>query len=133
MITKEERNTLIEYRLQQAKETIEEAQILINLKKYRASVNRIYYGMFYSILALSLKYDFETSKHQRLIGWFNKNFVNAKKLDFKYGKMINNAFNKRLSGDYDTFIEFTENDILSLLNDMKDFIAAIENFINSVK
>ncbi|PIY05231.1 MAG: hypothetical protein COZ21_04535 [Bacteroidetes bacterium CG_4_10_14_3_um_filter_31_20] len=133
MITEEERNTLIEYRLQQAKETIEEADILIAKNKYRAAVNRIYYGMFYSLLALALKYKYESSKHQQLLGWFNKNFIHTKKIEIKYNKIIYTAFNKRNISDYDTFIEFTETDILSMFYDMKDFIAAIENFINSEK
>jgi len=133
MITEEERNTLIEYRLQQAKETIEEADILIAKNKYRAAVNRIYYGMFYSLLALALKYKYESSKHQQLLRWFNKNFIHTKKIEIKYNKIIYTAFNKRNISDYDTFIEFTETDILSMFYDMKDFIAAIENFINSEK
>jgi uncharacterized protein (UPF0332 family) len=66
---------LIQYRIGQAKETVEEADLLINNEKFRAAVNRIYYGMFYSLLALALKYEFQTSKHQQLIGWFNKNFI----------------------------------------------------------
>jgi len=41
------------------------------------AVNRIYYGLFYIITALSLKYEFSTSKHQQLIGWFNKTFIKS--------------------------------------------------------
>ena len=67
-----DKSNLLKYRLQQAKDTIEVVDILIINKKYSAAVNRIYYGIFYSLLALALKFDFESSKHQQLIGWFNK-------------------------------------------------------------
>lgn len=57
--------------------------------------------MFYSILALGLKYEFETSKHRQLIGWFNKNFIYDGLIDETYEKIINKAFNRSTKGDYD--------------------------------
>ena len=66
MIDHEQRHSLILYRLEQAKETIEEAGIMIENEKFRAAINRIYYGIFYALLALGLKYQFETSKHGQL-------------------------------------------------------------------
>ncbi|MFO7791320.1 MAG: HEPN domain-containing protein [Bacteroidales bacterium] len=73
-IESEDRNNLIKYRIEQAEDTIEDVRLLIENNRLPAAVNRIYYGMFYSLLALGLKNKFETSKHPKLIGWFNKNF-----------------------------------------------------------
>ena len=42
---------LIKYRLDEAKDTIEDVQLLIVNDRHRASINRIYYGMFYSLLS----------------------------------------------------------------------------------
>ena len=64
----ESREVLIKYRLEQAKETIEDARLLIENNKLRSAVNRIYYGMFYSLLSLGLLHSFETGKHSKLIG-----------------------------------------------------------------
>jgi uncharacterized protein (UPF0332 family) len=74
-IESSDRVSLIKYRLKQADETILDVQLLIENNRLRSAVNRIYYGMFYSLLALGLAYQFETSKHPQLIGWFNKNFI----------------------------------------------------------
>ena len=71
-IEDEDRINLIKYRLEQAGETIQDVQLLIDNDRLRSAVNRIYYGMFYALLALGLAYQFETSKHAQLIGWFNK-------------------------------------------------------------
>lgn len=60
---REKRTALITYRLEQAKETITEAELLIKHGKYRAAVNRIYYGMFYAVSAIGTQYHFTTSKH----------------------------------------------------------------------
>ena len=120
---------LIRYRLEQANETIEDVRILIENNRIRAAVNRIYYGMFYSLLALGIKSDFETSKHAQLIGWFNKNFINEGLIDPKYGKIINKAFNRRTKGDYDIYIDFDKDTVTEMQTEMQDFIVKIKQYI----
>jgi uncharacterized protein (UPF0332 family) len=46
-IEEETKDALINYRLEQARETIEVVDLLINSNKLSTAVNRIYYGMFY--------------------------------------------------------------------------------------
>jgi len=58
---------LINYRIRQAKDTVSEVKILIKNNLLKIAVNRIYYGMFYMVLALATKYNYKTSKHQQLI------------------------------------------------------------------
>ena len=54
----QDRNELIRYRISQAEETISDVELLIENGRLRSAVNRIYYGMFYSLLALGLAYEF---------------------------------------------------------------------------
>ena len=125
-----ERTELIRYRLEEAKETISDVQLLIENERLRAAVNRIYYGMFYSLLALGLAYQFETSKHQQLLGWFNKNFVHEGLIDAKFGKIINKASNRRTQGDYESYVEFDKEVILEMFEEMKEFISEIERILS---
>jgi len=129
-IDEKDRVELITYRLDEAKDTVEDVQLLISNDRLRAAINRIYYGMFYALLALGIKFDFETSKHQQLIGWFNKNFIHEGLIDAKYGKIINKALNRRTKGDYDSFVEFEKEIVVEMFNEMKDFIKGLEEFIN---
>jgi uncharacterized protein (UPF0332 family) len=122
----DEKNALIEHRVSKAMAAIDEVDFLINNNKLLLAVNRIYYGMFYILSALSLKYDFSTSKHQQLIGWFNKEFVATGKVEPKYGKIIHNAFSNRSTGDYDDFAEFEEDEVKISFNELKDFIKTIK-------
>lgn len=85
MMNEQDRESLIIYRLSQAIDTIELARFLITSNILAVAVNRIYYGMYYSLTTLALKYKFETSKHHQLISWFNKEFVATKIVDAKYG------------------------------------------------
>lgn len=126
MITRQDRNALITYRLNQARETFELAVFLKERNKLTVAVNRIYYGMYYALTALALKHYFETSKHAKLIGWFNKEFVYKNRTDKKTGQILRNAFQNRTKGDYDAFVEFTKEEVDVMLEDMKLFVDRIE-------
>lgn len=129
IIEDNDRENLINYRLEQAKETISDVKLLIENNRLRSAVNRIYYGMFYSLLALGLANQFETSKHAQLIGWFNKNFINQGLIDSKYGKIINKALNRRTKGDYDTYVEFEKDIVIEMFAEMQDFISEIKSYL----
>ncbi|MHC1777085.1 MAG: HEPN domain-containing protein [Lentimicrobium sp.] len=128
-IENQDRLDLIQYRLAEAKDTQADVELLISHDRLRAAINRIYYSMFYSLMALGLKYEFESSKHVRLIGWFNKKFIFEGLIDSKYGKIINKAFNRRTKGDYDSFIEFDLDTVKEMYDEMMDFNQTIELFI----
>ena len=128
-IERNDRESLINYRMEQAEETILDVQLLIENDRLRSAVNRIYYGMFYSLLALGLANQFESSKHVQLIGWFNKNFIHEDLIDSKYGKIINKAFNRRTKGDYDTYVEFEKDIVFEMFNEMQDFISEIKSYL----
>ncbi|WP_372948295.1 HEPN domain-containing protein [Mariniphaga sp.] len=132
-LDKEDRKNLISYRFEQAEETIQDVKLLIENERLRSAVNRIYYGMFYSLLALGLAYEFETSKHAQLIGWFNKKFIHSGLIDSKYGKIINKAFNRRTKGDYDTYVVFEKEIIRDMFDEMKEFITSIKIYIEKNK
>ena len=53
MTTEDKKRTLISYRMTQAKESLDEARYLLDGdKSLRSIANRIYYSMFYAVLAL---------------------------------------------------------------------------------
>ncbi|MBL7111182.1 MAG: hypothetical protein ISS19_04495 [Bacteroidales bacterium] len=85
--------------------------------------------MFNILLALALKHDFHTSKHQQLLGWFNRNFINTGVIDVSFGKIINAAYKNRSDSDYGLLIEFSEKDLIIMIDDMKLFISELEKNI----
>ena len=131
MIQKKNKDILINYRLEQAKNTIAEVTVLIKTDLLNVAVNRIYYGIFYSLNALALKYEFQSSKHLQLIGWFNKTFIKSGQIDIKYGRILRDAFKNRSDGDYVPFVSFQKDDILEMQADMTEFITYIDSFIRN--
>ena len=85
--------------------------------------------MFYSLLALALKYRFETSKHSQLIGWFNKNFIHTGIVEVKYGKLINEMFILRTKTDYEVYENPSLDQVNIYYQDMKLFISEIEKLL----
>jgi uncharacterized protein (UPF0332 family) len=79
----EDRLNILNYRLEQSKNVIEEIAFHIERGFYVTAVNRIYYAMFYALSALALLYKFETSNHLQLIGWFNKTFIKDNLIAYK--------------------------------------------------
>jgi uncharacterized protein (UPF0332 family) len=125
-----ERQILIEYRIEQAKKMVDVSELLIKNNEAESAINRIYYGMFYMLLALGLKYEFETSKHQQLLGWFNKKFIHTGQIDKKYGRMIRKAYDKRMRSDYEVIVDIEIEEAEALLSDLQEFILEIESFLN---
>jgi uncharacterized protein (UPF0332 family) len=123
-------NELVKYRIEQAKEAIKDVNILIEKNLLTLAITRIYYGMFYMLLALALKKGFKTSKHNQLIGWFNKEFVKTGIINQKFGKIINKGFEDRTDGDYGIFVQFEKDEVSMKFFDMKEFISELEKIIN---
>lgn len=128
-MTQEERNHLVSLRMQQAVATISEARQCIEQELLPAATNRIYYGMFYAMLALGLLRGFETSKHQQMIGWFNKQFVHTGIFPKQFGRMAKDAFEVRMDSDYKVTQTPSTEQLESLLADMSLFITTIKDWI----
>lgn len=129
MISKSDRTTLVKYRIEQALDTIDLAKFLIDSNRLIVAVNRIYYGLYYSVTALAIKNQYETSKHAQLIGWFNREYVASGILDKRFGKILRNAYQNRTKGDYDAFVSFDTEEVIEMHNEMIDFIKTIEKLI----
>jgi uncharacterized protein (UPF0332 family) len=130
-LSEDERKELIKYRLEQAAETSADVELLINNNRMRSAVNRMYYCMFYSLLALGLAHKFETSKHSQLLAWFNKDFVHTGKVEVSYGQIINDIFNNRTEGDYSSYIEFEKEEVMLMFENMKKFNAEIRHLLDT--
>lgn len=128
-LSDDDRNTLIKHKLEKAHKTIDDIQFLIDNDMLDIAINRIYYGIFYTLSALALKYHFSTAKHQQLIGWFNKSFIKQDTIDRRYGVIVHKAYDNRSKSDYDDYVIFTKDEVNKSFNDMKDFVSELEKII----
>lgn len=95
--------TLFQYRMNQADETLADARaMLASGLTPRSVVNRAYYAMFYAVLALFLREEVEhrTSKHSGVISTFDREFVHSGRLGKEYSRMLHRLFDARQEADY---------------------------------
>lgn len=120
---------LIQYRIKRAAQTLNEAKTAIDNNSLQLAENRIYYAIFYIVSALALKFDFSTSKHSTLRGWFNQMFLKSMAIDISFGKTYSTAFEKRQKADYDDFVSFTPEEVSSDFENAQKFVELIKAMI----
>ena len=72
-------DSLIQYRLDNAKEKLESADILLNAGKFKDSIGRSYYAIFSAVRAVLALDHVDFSKHAGVIVYFQKEYVKTKK------------------------------------------------------
>ncbi len=121
---------LIQYRLKEAEDSIEEAKVLLKENmSLRAVMNRLYYGMFYAVLALLQEKQIGTSKHIGAISLFDKEFIKTGIFDKGMSKALHRAFELRQKGDYMEQVEVTKKDIDEILPEAINFVNRIKVYL----
>ena len=128
-MTKEEKVTLIKYRLERADESLEAATLMFENKLYIPAMNRIYYSMFYAVQALLILKESSFSKHGQVKGFFNKEFIKAGVFPKEFGKLYNAAFEYRQKFDYVDLIIPEEKLISDYISKAKTFIEKLSEYI----
>jgi uncharacterized protein (UPF0332 family) len=117
---------LVSYRLEQADESLKAGRVLLDQGLFRPSVNRSYYAMFYSVLALLTTRQEETSKHGRAIAIFDKEFVKTGTFSKEFSRWLHEAFDLRQRSDYSPQFQATEEDARRTLSQATSFITEIK-------
>ena len=71
----------IDYRLKQAKDTLNAARSLAKDKHWNSVINRLYYSCFYAISALHFKHGINARSHSGIKHQFGLRFVKSGLLD----------------------------------------------------
>lgn len=126
---KRESKELTNYRLEQAEESIKEAEVLLKEDmSLRAVMNRLYYAMFYATLAVLQDKQMGTSKHIGAISLFDREFIKTRVFDKELSKTLHRAFELRQKGDYMEQTEITKEDIDEIFPKTRDFVDKIESY-----
>lgn len=130
MNSDQDKQTIIEYRLQRAKETLNDAYLLFSQGGSLWSViNRAYYAMFYAVLALLTLIEKGASKHSSVIALFDQHFVKPGHFPKEMSKAMHKAFDLRQIGDYREFFTLDKEQAEEVLTLANDFIKKIEKFL----
>jgi uncharacterized protein (UPF0332 family) len=126
----EKKKALALHRLEQAKDSLDEAEYLFDGNRSSRSVmNRSYYAMFYATLALLIFEPYSSSKHSGILSYFNRKFIKEGLFPEDLGKAFNKAFDLRQRGDYREQVELSYDQVKPFLQLAKQFIDSAISYL----
>jgi len=121
---------LITYRLEQARNALDDAKFLLDGNRSPQSIiNRSYYAMFYATLALLQKIAKAPSKHAGVISLFDTEFALKGIFPKELSKDFHKAFELRQLSDYKVIEDSSLDKSEEVLNNAVRFVEAVRNYL----
>ena len=132
-LTDEERMTVVNYRLEKARITMEQLKNLVPLGYWDIIANRLYYAAYYAVSALLLQTGHTAQTHHDIIHLFGLHFIKTSLLDNRYGSLYSQLFSLRQTGDYGDTFGLTQEQVEPLIQPTEEMIARITSIVNKTK
>lgn len=107
-----------------------EVSLHIENSLWNTAVNRLYYACYYAVIALLAKNEINVQTHTGVRQMFGLHFVKSGKITKESGKFFSDIFDKRQTGDYDDFIDYSKEEVLDLVGPAKNLIIEIEGILD---
>lgn len=124
---------LVQYRLENAREKLESAKLLLDAGHYKDSVGRSYYAIFTAVRAILAKDGVDFSKHAGVIAYFQKEYVKTGIFDKQYSKYLQSAFQIRNNCDYDDFFIASRQDAEEQYENAVSMLQVIREYLSNEK
>ncbi|MHC1611274.1 MAG: HEPN domain-containing protein [Candidatus Methanospirareceae archaeon] len=115
--------------IEKAEKFLKTAEQALNIGDYDSCVSRCYYAMFFMAEAALLTKNLSASSHKGVISLFGEHFVKTGIFDRDMGKALNDAYDKRLIGDYGIGFIVTEEEARDMLETAKNFVQRLKNYL----
>lgn len=115
--------------IDKAEKFLSTAEQALSIEDYDSCVSRCYYAMFFMAEAVLLTKNLSASSHKGVISLFGEHFVKTKILGRDLGKALNDAYDKRLVGDYGVGFTVTERQAKELLETAQDFVRKLKSYL----
>src|SRR5688572_18098055 len=97
---------LIQYRLERAQESLDDALLMANAESWNTYVNRLYYSCFYAVSALLVRDGLSSSRYTGIRSLFNQHYVRTGVVPRDLARLYNDLFERRQESDYADFVRF---------------------------
>jgi len=129
MIDDTTREAIVRYRIDNALNTLNEIQILIDNELWNTAVSRLYYACYYAVSALLISIGVETHSHSAVRTMLSMHYTKTGKLSISHSKFYADLFSNRQSSDYADFVYFDRDTVEILYEQAKEFVEAIRALI----
>jgi uncharacterized protein (UPF0332 family) len=97
---------------------------------YNSCASRCYYAMFLMAQAALLTKNLSSSSHRGVISLFGEHFAKTGILESHMGRILNNAYDKRIVGDYGVSVSVAQDEAEHLLDAARDFVEKVKNYLD---
>ena len=129
MLSDEERQSLVSYRLEKAFETLAEACDCGAMNHWTLAANRLYYAAYYASSALLINNELQAKTHYGVISLIGQKFVKEGALSKDDAHLLARLQNMRHSGDYDDFTEWHQDEVEPLFEKVEEYIKKIKTLV----
>jgi uncharacterized protein (UPF0332 family) len=123
------KSDLVKYRLSRAWDTLEDARILADKKRWNSTINRLYYACYYAVTALLLHSDLNATTHNGVKSLFSEVYIKTGLIPKDLGKIYSQLFTWRQKGDYDDLFDFNQEKVLPYFNPAQKLIESADSII----
>jgi uncharacterized protein (UPF0332 family) len=127
----EPKQELIRYRLQRAREMLEDGELLLREGRLTSATNRIYYAMFYATSALLASKNLSSSRHSGVIALLHDHFVRPGVFPRELARQLSLAFEMRNDSDYEDFITPEPSELTEMLANARSFVQKTVELVQS--
>ena len=128
-LTDDERRIMVELEIERAEKITEQFETLREQQYWDTLVNRMYYAAFHAVTALLIHNAMHVHTHRGALNIFNKEFVRTGVFTEAEGHLFSKLEGMRERGDYNCFIDTTEEEIVPLIEPLKALIEKIKSKI----
>jgi uncharacterized protein (UPF0332 family) len=97
---------------------------------FDSCASRCYYAMFFMAEAALLTKELSASSHRGVISLFGEHFVKTGILDRHLGRVLNDAYDMRLVGDYEVGLAVRKEQAEDLLEAARDFVRKVKDYLD---
>ena len=128
-LSDEDRRVMVGLEIERAEKIMQQLPMLVSNQYWDTLTNRMYYAAFHSVSALLIHNAIQVHSHKGAIIKFNKEFVRTGIFTIEEGRLFSQLESLRERGDYNCFIDASEEEIVPLIEPLKAFIAKIKTLI----
>ena len=116
------------HRIQNAKDDLKAAKILLEAGEYRGANNRSYYSIFHAVNAVHALTGKAYKRHKDALANFNKEYIRTEIFPREIGRKISEAEEIRHASDYDDFYIASREESVRQVEVADEFIKLVEKY-----
>jgi uncharacterized protein (UPF0332 family) len=114
---------------EKANKFLRTAEIALELGDFDSCVSRCYYAMFFLAEAALFTKGLSASSHKGVLSMFSQHFVRTGIFPREMGRLLNDAYDKRIVGDYGIGLTLAAEEVQQLLTDACAFVQTVSEYL----